>query len=168
MPTDDGVQIRLVEPQDLPGLEHLLDGLSMQARHRRWFSPVVDVPAAARWAVHPPGGFGFVALVGDEIVGHGALVPIAAGHAEVAFEVAEAWRRHGIATHLLQALECQAAELGIDTLEADVLSFNTDMLRVFFAHGDCAESRDGSVVHVTFAARAPAAQVSWSRPRSSA
>jgi GNAT superfamily N-acetyltransferase len=163
------VRIRLVEPTDLAGIEHLLSGLSMDARYRRWFSAAVDLHAAACWALAPPDGLGLVAVAGDEIVGHGALVPSGPAHAEVAFEVAKPWRHHGIATHLLQGLEAQARELGIDTLEADVLSFNADMLRVFAAHGDCTRTSDGSVVHVTFPARALAVQASSSSsPRSSA
>ena len=148
------VVIRPADPGDLAGIELLLDGLSADARYRRWFSAAVDLSAAARWAVHPPGGFGLVAVVSDEIVGHGALVPSSPGHAEVAFEVAAPWRRHGIATHLLQALERQARERGIDTLEADVLYFNAAMLTVFSEQRDCTKSSDGTVVHVTFPARA--------------
>ncbi len=153
LPSGPRVRIRPVEPADLAGVEALLGGLSMDARYRRWFSAAVDLNAAARWALDPPHGLGLVAVVEDEIVGHGALVPSGPGHAEVAFEVAKPWRRHGIATHLLAALERQAGELGIETLEADVLSVNADMLRVFSAHGDCTKSSDGSVVHVTFPAR---------------
>jgi GNAT superfamily N-acetyltransferase len=148
-------RIRRVLRTDLAAIERLLGGLSEDARYRRWFSAAeIDLPAAARWAINPPGGLGLVAVVGDEIVGHGALVSNGAGHAEVAFEVAEPWRRHGIATRLLQALEHEADELGIKTLEADVLSFNADMLALFAHQTGGTRSRDGSVVHVTFPARA--------------
>jgi GNAT superfamily N-acetyltransferase len=163
-----GVVIRPVVSDDLDGIERLLCGLSPDARYRRWFSAAVDLVAAAHWAVDGSGALGFVAVSGDDVVGHGTLVPSRPGCAEVAFEVAEPWRRHGIATQLLAALEEHASEMGIETIEADVLSFNADMLGVFAAHGDCTRSRDGTVVHVTFPAHALAAQAWSSSPRSSA
>lgn len=167
-PPEPAVSIRSVGPGDLAGIEQLFDGLSVDARYRRWFTAGIDMSAAARWAVHPPGGLALVAVVGDEIVGHGALVPTGSAHAEVAFEVGRSWRRHGIATALLRALEREARTMGIDTLEADVLSLNADMLAVFSEHGGCTQDRDGTVVHVKFPARSPGNQVSSSSPRSRA
>lgn len=122
------VLIRPVEPDDLPALDALLDSLDAQSRYRRWFTGGADVHQAALWAAHPEpqSAVGLVATTSDGgLVGHAALVPYADGtRAEVCFEVAAPWRRHGIAGRLLAELDRQAQCRGITTLVAEVLPEN--------------------------------------------
>jgi GNAT superfamily N-acetyltransferase len=64
----------------------------------------VDVDYADRYAL--------VATAGAErsIVAHGVYARIDADHAEVAFVVADAWQKHGIATIMLAHLAAAAAQ----------------------------------------------------------
>ncbi len=150
--------IREVRAGDDAAIEHVLGGLDAESRYRRWFTGGDDIPAAERWAAHPEraGAVGLLALVGEEPVGHAVLVPCAAQRAEVAFEVAAPWRRHGIAGALLERLLTIAADRSIQEIYADVLPENADMLAVLREHGAHSEVRDGSVVIVTIPTAAAA------------
>jgi len=105
-------------------------------RHRRFFTAVAPSPALIdylthldylghfAWAVgapHPVDGIGtarFIRSHDDPTV------------AEVAFEVADAWQGHGIATLLLGALGAAATPVGIETFRAEVLYENRPMRAV--------------------------------------
>ena len=69
------------------------------------------------------------------MAGHGTYIREGPGRAEVAFAVADAWHGHGIATVLLAHLAAAAAEEGIETFTATVLSENRRMLGVFHDSG---------------------------------
>jgi GNAT superfamily N-acetyltransferase len=76
--------------------------------------------------------------------------------AEVAFTVVEDYQGNGIAGRLLAHLARIARDNGIARLEADVLPGNTAMLTVFRKSGlPVTERREGGVVHLTLALRAP-------------
>jgi RimJ/RimL family protein N-acetyltransferase len=151
-------RLRPVEPTDLAAIEALLGDFDEEDRCRRWFTPAVDLHKAALWAAHPDrqAGVGLVAEADGRIVGHGALAPIDPRRAEVAFEVAAPWRHHGIAGHILDALDRAAAERGIASFEADVLPVNRDMLHVFLEHGPCAMRTEDGVTHVVMPVRTDA------------
>jgi GNAT superfamily N-acetyltransferase len=155
----DGLVIREVRAGDDDAIERLLGGLDADSRYRRWFTGGVDIREAERWATHPDqvGAVGLLAFVGAQPVGHAVLVPCTARRAEVAFEVAAPWRRHGIAGALLERLLELAAEHGLREIYADVLPENADMLAVLREHGEHSESRDDGVVIVTIAAPAAGA-----------
>jgi RimJ/RimL family protein N-acetyltransferase len=146
--------IREVRAGDEAAIEQVLGGLDAESRYRRWFGLGVDIRRAEDWAAHPErvGAVGLLAFVGDEPVGHAVLVPTEDGRGEVAFEVAAAWRRHGIASAFLQRLLDVAGERGLREIYADVLPQNADMLAVLREHGEHVESRDGGVVVVRIAA----------------
>ncbi|HEX6389502.1 MAG TPA: GNAT family N-acetyltransferase, partial [Solirubrobacteraceae bacterium] len=142
------ITIREIHPgEDAPGLEALLSGLDARSRYLRWFSGAVDVHRAARWAAVPERqhALGLVAVADNEIVGHGVLVPLDDDRAEVAFEVAESWRHHGIAGGLLDALAAAGRERGLRLLTAEVLAENADMLAVFREHGARCSRGEGVV-----------------------
>ncbi len=152
--TSTSPAIRPVVPADLPLLDALLGGLDSQSRYRRWFSGGVDVHRAAAWAADPgrEDAVGLVAMGPDgALVGHAAFIPIDASRAEVCFEVAAASRHHGVAGRLLSALERRAAQRGLTTFVAEVLSENADMLAVMREHGPCHERRDGNIVELELA-----------------
>jgi len=143
--------IREVRAGDDAAIEQVLGGLDAESRYRRWFTGGVDIRAAERWAAHPDqaGAVGLLAFVGEQPVGHAVLVPCAARRAEVAFEVAASWRRHGIAGALLERLLELAADRSIHEIYAEVLPENSDMLAVLREHGEHTESRGGGTVIVT-------------------
>jgi GNAT superfamily N-acetyltransferase len=145
--------IREVRAGDDAAIERLLGGLDAESRYRRWFTGGVDIAGAERWAAHPErvGAVGLLAFAGEEPVGHAVLVPATAARAEVAFEVAAPWRRHGIAGALLQRLIELAAARGFREVYADVLPENADMLAVLREHGEHAEAREGGVLILTLA-----------------
>jgi GNAT superfamily N-acetyltransferase len=147
-PAPPGLRIRPIGPGDETAVDDLLAGLDEESRFRRWFTGAIDVHEQARWAAHPERvhAVGLLAFIGEEVVGHAVLVPIDAHAAEVAFEVAAPWRHHGVAGHLLEAL-CEVARArGMDTLHAEVLALNADMLAVFREHGPVTEQIvDGAV-----------------------
>ena len=148
-------RLRTVRPADLEAVEALLAGFDERDRYRRWFTAGVDLHRAALWAAHPEtqSGVGLVAESGGRLIGHGALAPIDAHRAEVAFEVAADWRHHGIAGRLLAELERAAADRGLTALEAEVLPGNRDMLQVFREHGPCTLTSTEGVVHVVMPVR---------------
>jgi GNAT superfamily N-acetyltransferase len=153
--TDDGaLRIREVRPGDESAIEQLLGGLDAESRYRRWFTGGVDILGAEEWAAHPErvAGVGLLAFIDREPVGHAVLIPSEGESAEVAFEVAAPWRRHGIASALLERLLDVAADRGLREIYADVLPQNADMLAVLREHGEHVESRDGGIMIITIAA----------------
>jgi GNAT superfamily N-acetyltransferase len=95
----------------------------------------------------------------DEAVVGGAsyvvLDPTAAGRsAEVAFLVEEDYQRRGIASLLMQHIITIARAKGLDLLEADVLSCNLPMLKVFRPCGlPMAVRHQGDVTHAILSLR---------------
>lgn len=89
----------------------------------------------------------------ERIVGGGRYVVSssqpAAIRAEVAFTVEEDYQGLGIAGRLLQALAAVARARGVGMLEAEVLSENPSMLRVFERSGLPLRKRsEGGIVHL--------------------
>jgi RimJ/RimL family protein N-acetyltransferase len=149
--TDVDVRIREVRAGDSAAIKRLIVGLDAESRYRRWFTAAIDIGRAADWAAHPErdDAVGLLALAEGEPVGHAVLIPLPDGRGEIAFEVAAAWRHHGIAGALLEHLLAVGGARGLHELYADVLPDNTDMLAVLREHGPHAESRSDGVVTVT-------------------
>jgi GNAT superfamily N-acetyltransferase len=152
--------IREVRAGDEAAIEQLLGGLDAESRYRRWFTGGVDIRGAEEWAAHPErvAGVGLLAVIDGQAVGHAVLIPSEHVSAEVAFEVAAPWRRHGIASALLARLLEAAADRGLREIYADVLPENADMLAVLREHGEHVESRDGGIMIITIAAPPRAAR----------
>lgn len=129
------VFVRPVVPADEPLLNELLAGLSRESLALRFFSGGVDVAAEAdRQAnVDFVDRFGLIAFRGldPRPVAHAMWVAIGAGRAEIAFEVDDGLHGMGLGTVLLGLLVDAAADSGLRTLQAVVLSANEAMLRVF-------------------------------------
>lgn len=161
MPHDDlltdstatAIRIRAVRPDDAPRVAGLLGALSDDDRYRRWFTGAVDLPRAALWAAHPEtqDAVGLLAFADEEIVGHAVLVPDGQHDGELAFEVAPAWRHHGVAGALLAQLRAAGRARGLRTVHADVLAENADMLAVLHESGPSTEQREAGVIRVTLA-----------------
>ena len=131
------VHVRPATGEDVPRLRTFLASLSERSRWFRFFSAGVDLDDAARRAADPADGRSLLALRGAEgtVAGHGTYIREGPERAEVAFAVADAWHGHGIATVLLAHLAAAAAEEGIETFTATVLSENRRMLGVFHDSG---------------------------------
>ena len=156
--------IREVRRGDEAGIDRLLEGLDGRSRYRRWFSAGVDIERAVEWAAYPElvDAVGLLAVVDGDFVGHGVLVVAPDGGGEVAFEVAAPWRRHGVATALLEGLLDLAGSRGLREVHATVLCDNADMLAVMRGRGAHSDSTSGGTVAVTLpvAARPPTA-LAW-------
>ncbi len=131
------VHVCPAKPADEPAVRLLLRGLSDRSRWLRFFSAFPDLAQAARWAteVDHDRRYGLVATAeGDgRVVGHAGLER-ASDHperAEVALEVADVMQGRGLGTVLLCQLAEAANSLGIQVLDAEVLSENRQMLGVF-------------------------------------
>lgn len=101
-----------------------------------------------------------VATVGDAIVGVGRFDRLGAGSstAEVAFVVAPAWRRHGIAMTMLHRLADLARPRGITGFVAETLPSNNAMRSVLARAGYPTTTRfvDGNVETTMDISRRPA------------
>ena len=135
------VHVRPSTIEDVPRLRAFLESLSVESRWFRFFSAGVNLDAEARSAAAPDGGLALIALREATVVAHGTYVWGAAGRAEVAFAVADAWHGHGIATVLLAHLAHAASNAGIDTFTATVLAGNHRMLGVFHESGFLVSAR---------------------------
>ena len=135
----DGSTLRLQVPvpADLDDIQEFFDGLSAESRYMR-FHGYGRTDLAARAAAES-GGVDRVALIAR----HGGPVVAVAGFdglrepraAEIAFAVADGWRRRGAATRMLEQLAEIAAARGINRFDAYVLSANRATLRVLDGAG---------------------------------
>ena len=148
---DPNITIRELRAGDEAAVDQLITGLDPESRFLRWFSAGVDIHAAIDWAAHPgrSHAVGLLAFAREEAVGHAVLIVLDDGRGEVAFEVAAAWRHHGIAGALLERLLVIAAARGLHEIYADVLPGNRNMLAVLREHGEHAEALRDGIITVT-------------------
>jgi acyl-CoA synthetase (NDP forming)/RimJ/RimL family protein N-acetyltransferase len=94
--------------------------------------------------------FALVAFLDDRMIGVGRLIRLEdTDHAEVTFTIADEFQAMGLGTLLLERLAAAAPAIGIYVFEADVLTTNTAMLRVFAASGyDPSITAEGYLQHV--------------------
>ncbi len=148
------VHLRPVRAGDGPAMRAFFDALSPESIGLRFFG-VPNVDWVTKWAVDVDRDdrYALVATSGPEhaIVAHGAYVRSRAHGAEVAFVVADAWQRRGIATIMLGQLAAAAAEQGITVFAAEVLPHNHRMIDVFRNSGFPVELRGrGDSIEVRF------------------
>jgi len=133
------VHLRPVRPADEAALLNLLNRLGEDSRTFRFFSGAPNLEAAARdmAEVDYEGRYGLVATRGgdDSLVGHGAYVRGAPGHAEVAFAIVDEMQGQGLGTILLAHLAEVAGENGVSLFVAEVLPQNHRMVEVFRESG---------------------------------
>jgi acetyl coenzyme A synthetase (ADP forming)-like protein len=142
------IHIRPVREADRTAIRGFFEGLSSDSLCLRFFGAPsldwvtdwsVDVDYADRYAL--------VATAGQAqtIVAHGAYIRIDADRAEVAFVVADAWQRRGIATIMIAHLASVAEHHGISVFTAGVMPGNHRMIGVFRDSGfpvDVRSTRD--------------------------
>ena len=133
------VHVRPVRPEDAPAVAVFHARQPAEDQYRRYFTsmPTLTPRMLERLTmVDYVEHLGFVALLGDDIVGMASydMWP-ERNAAEVAFMVDHEHRGRGLATVLLEYLVVAAREIGIPTLLAMVLPTNQGMLTVFRAAG---------------------------------
>lgn len=151
---DDAVEIaiRPIDDDDGEGLVRFHETLDATSQYLRFFMahPHLSVREVERFThVDHLGRQALVATVRGEIVAVGRYEQEAGTDtAEVAFVVAQAWRRQGLATTLLHRLAEQARSRGIRTFVAETLTANAPMRHAFQEAGFPFTSRlvDGSDV----------------------
>ena len=151
------VRIRAVRADDEAAVLALLQSLSLESRRRRFFSVAVNLTEAALLASRSawPETVGLVALADHDqaVVAHALAIRSNEHEAEVAFEVANAYHRDGLATLLLIRLAALAEAHGITDFVADVLPENHPMLAVFHHAFPQRESHRSGIVDVRFPTR---------------
>ena len=124
--------IRPLLPDDGPALHELHEQVSDEAIRMRFFT--TGRHAAHTYVDHVLGDPRTLALVAERhgrLVGLATVEPITPTRSEVAFLVADEMRGQGVGTLLLEHVAALALARGITELEADVLTENHAMLRVF-------------------------------------
>jgi predicted CoA-binding protein/RimJ/RimL family protein N-acetyltransferase len=110
--------------------------------HRELLRQFVDVDYTDHLAL--------AAFLDDRLIGTGRLIRLDdSEHAEVTFTVADEFQGMGLGALLCERLAAAAPAIGVYVFEADVLSTNTAMLRVFAASGyDLSITAEGHLQHV--------------------
>jgi GNAT superfamily N-acetyltransferase len=132
------IVLRLAGPGDVPAIIRLYRELSTESCYRRFNT---DQPAPALLARLASFGDGSACVVATapsdpgDVVAEARYVPIAAGTAELALTVSDAYQGAGMGRLLLDALVEQARDEGLDRLRAVVLLTNAPMLRLLQHYG---------------------------------
>lgn len=132
LPGGEPVTVRPVCPQDSDTLQAYVRALSPDARYKRFFGPLRELPPAELDRVihlDPPNQLGLIAQTRvDGAIGEAryALSPDRLD-CEFALSVADGWRGKGVGRLLLDDLECRARSLGARRLVGDVLRTNEAM-----------------------------------------
>lgn len=155
VPLDDGraVCVRPIERTDAAGLSALYEHLSAASVRSRYFGPHPHLSAEELGRLTDVDQRTRLALIGlddERVVAVARYEGLDGTAAEVALLVADAYQRHGLATHLLRQLAALAAARGYRHFVARVLAANHPMLDVFAQAGfPMASATDGAVVTVT-------------------
>ncbi len=156
------VTLRELRPDDRERIARAVRGLDAESIYTRLFShrkELTDAGLDRIMRVDPRSEVVIVATTGsgadETIIGAGRYVVTAdtpVRKAEIAFTVEEDYHGQGIAGRLLEALAAVARDRGVAAFEADVLSENPSMLRVFERTGWPLRKRSaGGVVHLELA-----------------
>ena len=135
LPGGDRVTLRPVCPRDAGILQAYVRGLSPDARYKRFFGPLRELPPGELERVIHLDLHNQLALVAETLLDG---VPTVIGEAryalapdrldcEFAVSVADGWRGKGLGALLLGDVECRARNLGARHLVGDVLRTNDAM-----------------------------------------
>ncbi|WP_424185180.1 GNAT family N-acetyltransferase [Actinokineospora sp. G85] len=149
------VHLRPILPSDAEVLRAFHGRLSQRTRYLRYFGPYPRIPDRdlRRFStVDHDRRVAFVALLGDEIIAVGRYEGMPDGRsAEVAFVVEDDHQGRGLGSILLEHLAAAARECGVGRFEAEVLSDNAQMVRVFRDAGyQVSRAFDEGVLHLEF------------------
>ncbi|WP_156758255.1 bifunctional acetate--CoA ligase family protein/GNAT family N-acetyltransferase [Actinokineospora pegani] len=149
------VHLRPILPSDADVLRAFHGRLSQRTRYLRYFGPYPRIPDRdlRRFStVDHERRVAFIALLGDEIIAVGRYEGMPDGRsAEVAFVVEDDHQGRGLGSILLEHLAAAARECGVGRFEAEVLSDNAQMVRVFRDAGyQVSRAFDEGVLHLEF------------------
>ena len=151
--------LRPLRADDRERMARAVRGLDPQTIYTRLFSHRKDLTEAGLDRIMRADDEREVVIVAttgagaDEvIIGGGRYIVTGQGRAEIAFTVEEDYQGQGVAGRLFEALVDVARRRGIGVFEADVLSENPSMLRVFERTGLPMRKRsEGGIVHLELA-----------------
>lgn len=133
------VFIRPIVPADIARLAHAFATADLDTLHRRFFTGAPPTDPASLAYLATVDYIDRMALVayddGESSIGISRYEALGDGTAEVAIAVDVAWRRRGIGTILLEALEPIAAARGIASLTALYLPENRPVERLLQSLG---------------------------------
>ena len=150
------MRIAPITPADRERLRRGFQEASTELRYRRFLTPLsrlteaqldyltdVDFVDHVAWGVETvPAGAGIA-------IGRWIRLRDAAGAAEVAVSVLDAYQRRGVATALLAVLAQSARERGIQELRAEVLADNEPVARLLDKLGGIVSVRSGNLLQVS-------------------
>ena len=154
--TDGGtLHLRPILPGDADRLVAFYSRLSAETIRFRFFAPHPRLsPAEVERFTHVDHRerVALVAMLGDEMLAIGRYDQIPGTNAaEVAFLVDDAQQGRGLGSVLLEHLAAIAAECGIERFEAEVLTDNYRMVRVFVDAGyQATKSYEEDAIHLVF------------------
>lgn len=145
------VTLRPVLPQDAELEQALVRGLSREGRYHRYFAPIRELSPQALAALMRVDYRRHLALVIETFVdGEPRVVAEAQSFAadgtvdgEFAIVVADDWRRLGLATRLIDALDEHARDAGLERLVGDVIATNDAMIALLRKLGFALRSHAG-------------------------
>lgn len=151
------LEIRALRPDDETGMLAAVDRTDPESLRRRFFVTKRGFSEKEKSFFMHIDFVNHVALVAEinegakrAIIGGGRYVVTAAGEAEVAFVVVDAYQGQGIGALLTRHLVSLARAAGLKQLAADVLPENMAMRKVLDKFGfRTARSVDPQVVHLT-------------------
>jgi hypothetical protein len=139
LPDGRTLTVRAVRESDADGLEALLEALSDEDRHYRFFN--LYHPARKfveqMTRAEEEGGYRLVAVVSgpqESLVAEAGYAILPDGDGEFALTVAPGWRGW-LGPYLLDALVAAAAARGVPNLQADILLENVRMLALVAIRG---------------------------------
>src|SRR6478752_8714341 len=151
------VHLRPSGPGDAEEIRAMHGRMSARTLYLRYFSvvnQVSDKQIALFTELDNVNAAGLVAVLGGQIIAAGTYHRNTSGDteaAEVAFVVEDAQQRRGLGSILLEHLAAAAQERGIRRFTAEVLSENTQMVRVFIDAGYSVKREyDSGVVDLVF------------------
>ena len=156
--------IRVDDRERLARAFRSLDRESVYTRFFRYVTELTDEQLKRATEVDPEREVALVVTIGsgaDEIIIAGGRYVASSAKggersAEIAFTVEEDYQGLGIAALILRHLTAIGRQRKIASFEADVLSENRSMLRVFARSGlPMKQRRDGGVIHVELSLAAP-------------
>ncbi len=147
--------LRTSTPDDLTAIADTYRGLSAQSLYQRFFTLLPDpTPFVARQLAQVDhfDHESFVVLDGGDVVAVAQWDRSGGrpGVAEIAVTVADDWQHQGLGRALVRALAGSAHRLGIETLEASVLTENRAAVGLAASQQPAQVGVDGTETHYTF------------------
>ena len=138
--------IRPARTTDLPALGDFFAGLSVQARHLRFFSPITPGPSLLSLLCGGDGTTDALLATRDGVIlGHGMAAdvsgPCGARTTDIGVVVADAWQGRGVGSALVRALITGAQVRGVTTVTMEVLHGNDRALAMIKGHWPVVRTR---------------------------